>query len=31
MLASIKKAIKDGDVPMKQRNFKSNQEQGGSS
>lgn len=31
MLASIKKAIKDGDVPVKQRNFSKNPEQGGSS
>ena len=31
MLASIKKALKDGDIPVKQRNFSKKQEQGGNS
>ena len=31
MLASIKKAIMDGDTPVKIRNFSKNAEQGGSS
>ena len=31
MLASVKKAIKDGDIPVKQKNFSKNQEQGGNS
>lgn len=31
MLASIKKAIKDGDTPIKIKHFNKNQEQGGSS
>ena len=31
MLASIKKAVKDGDTPMKIRHFSKNQQQGGNS
>lgn len=31
MLASIKKAIKDGDTPIKIKHFSKNKEQGGSS
>lgn len=31
MLASCKKAIKDGDTPVKIRNFSKNTEQGGNS
>lgn len=31
MLASIKKALKDGDIPVKQKNFSRNQQQGGNS
>lgn len=31
MLASIKKALKEGDTPMKIRHFSKNQEQGGNS
>lgn len=31
MLASIKKALKDGDYPMKVKHFSKNQPQGGES
>ena len=31
MLASIKKAIMDGDTPMKIKHFSKNQQQGGNS
>lgn len=31
MLASIKKALMDGDIPVKQKNFSKNQQQGGNS